>query len=263
MKKLLMLFVLATTLFSCSSDNDTPAQTVIQKVVFYRNSPEERQWNIENGLFTTITLADGSVAEEFTYDNLNRVIKDTKFTNGAISEVTTIVYNSDNIIQSINGLPYTYNAATRTYAYSYGSNFTINCKVNEDRLAVDFLRTGFGAGEYHMVYNNGNMASFHKVGAGSTAVLKNFHFDAAFGANPIYSAVLAVARVKSLTDPGFFVDSQASQNMANGFDKGESDPFYYNYGWVPSHNLDEIGIEVLDENNNSVQFYNFADYHYL
>lgn len=258
-----MLFVLATTLFSCSSDNDsTQANSILQKVVFYRNTPQERHWIINNGLLTTITLADGTVVEEFTYDNFNRLIQDTKYTNGTVSDVNTITYNTANIIQTIDGLPYTYNATTRTYAYSYGSNFTINCKVNADMLAVDFLRTGFNAGEYHMTYNNSDMTSFSKAANGSSAeVIKNFHFGA-FGANPIYNAVLAVARVKSLTDPNFFIDCQASQTMADGFDKGSSDSFYYNIGMLTSHNLDEFGVDVLDENNNFVQFYNFADYYY-
>ena len=264
MKKLILLFVIATTLFSCSSneDNIPNSDLTLQKVVFYRNSVNERHWNITNDLLTTITLSDGTVVEEFTYDDLNRVIKDTKYANGVVSEINTIIYNTDSTIASIDGLPYTYNASTRTYLYSYGSNFTINCKVNEDMLAVDFVRTGFDPGEYHMTYADGDMTSFKKVTNGSTDLLKNFHFAVGFGDNPIYNAVLAVAKVKSLTDPSFFIDSQASQNMADGFDKGASDTFYYNYGWIPSHNLDEIGVEVLDSNNNPIEFYSFADYHY-
>lgn len=261
MKKFLLLFVLATTLFSCSNDDNNNPTKVLQKIVFYNNSANERQWNISNNLLTTITLADGSLAEEFAYDNLNRVISDTKYTNGSVTETNIITYNTDNTIKTINSLPYTFDAASQTYAYSYGSNFTVNCQVNTDKLAVNYVRTGTNAGVYHMNYSNGNMISFEKT-TNTTTEVKNFHFDAGFGNNPIYAAVLAVARVKSLTDPNFFIDCQASKSMANGFDKGTSVPYYFNYGQVPDTKLMQVGIEVLDSSNNAIDFYSFADYYY-
>ncbi|MEO5776883.1 MAG: hypothetical protein ABIQ27_08255 [Flavobacterium sp.] len=263
MKKIIFLFALATTLFSCTDNDDTIINdSVLQKVVFYDNSSNERQWNISNDLLTSITLADGSIAEEFTYDTQNRVILDTKYVDGNVSEVNTITYNTDNTINSINGLPYTFNATTRTYTYSYGSTFTINCVVNEDMLAVDFIRTGTGAGEYHMTYAGGNMASFEKTTSSSTDILKNFHFDGAYGVNPLRNAVLAVARVKSLTDPNFFIDCQASEGMPNGFDKGLTDTNYYNYGMVLGSGNYQIGVEILDSSNNYVDSYSFAAYYY-
>ncbi len=258
-----MLLIVATTLLSCSSsDNDTPIQKTIQKVVFYKNSANEKHWIITNNLLTSITNADGSLAEKFTYDSQNRVVSDVKYTNGIASETHIITYNTNNIISTIDGLPYNYNAATRSYTYSYGSDFTINCQVNADMLAVNFLREGSNAGEYHMTYTNGDMTSFEKITNGVTNDHKNFHFDAVFGNNPIYNAVLAVARVKSLTDPSFFVDCQVSKNLANGFDKGSSDPYYYNYGEIPSEKIVQVGVEILDSNNNPVGFYPFADYYY-
>ncbi len=262
MQKILLLFVLAATLFSCSSDETNESDLILQKAVFYRGSASEKQWNIENGLLTNITFADGSLAESFTYDNQNRVVKEVKYTNGMPSETNIITYGADNIITSINGLEYNFNPATQTYTYSYGSSFTINSQVNSDLLATNFTRTGTNAAQYHITYSNGDITSFEKTTNGVTDILKNFHFDANFGNNPIYGAVLAVARVKSLTDPSFFTDGQASKNMANGFDKGTADPFYYNYGVVPERTLVQIGIEVLDNHNNFVDFYSFADYHY-
>lgn len=263
MKKLFFLFVATAALCSCSSDNDTPAtDLVLQKVVFYRNSANERQWNISDGLLKTITLADGTIVEKFTYDNFKRVIKDEKYTNGVVSKTNTITYNDDDTIKTIDGLPYFYNAATKTYTYSYGSNFTINCEVNAAMLAVNFIRGGVGASEYHMTYTNGDMTSFRKVNNGTADTVKNFHFDAAFGFNPMRDALMPVARVKSLTDPEFFVDCQTSKNLANGYDGGSNVPYHFNYGIIPSNKLTEIGIEVLDSNNNFVEFYSFADYHY-
>lgn len=270
MKKFLTLFVLATTLFSCSdSDDSIVTSSDLQKVVFYYNTPNERQWNISDGLLTNITLADGTVVEVFVYDSQNRVINDIKYTGGVVSETNTITYNSDNTINTINGLAYTYNASTRTYTYSSSGTFSITCQVNSDMLAVNYIRTGTDPGEYQMVYSSGDMTSFEKTNSGSTEIIKNFHFDELYD-NPLYNAVLAVARVKSLTDPNFFIDSVASTKIAGGFDRGMSDPYYYSYGYSssttnnPTHNIKDfsIGIEVLDNSMNTVEVYSFADYIY-
>lgn len=268
MKKLFSIILIAATLISCSSDNDsTPIITPkkLHKIVYYRDSANERQWNINNGLLTSITTSDGTLVEEYIYDAEKRVIAEKKYTGGVLTETNTISYNSDNIIESINGLHYNYDAATKTYIYSYGSNFTINCKVNEDKLAVDFLRAGFNPSEYHMTYANGNMISFRQVNNAGTDVLKNFHYTSNTKQdNRLYNAILAVAQVKSLTDPNFFVDGQVSKAIGDGFDKGPAVPYYFSYGQTP--NTDEtilqIGIEVLDSNNNPVTWYSFADYYY-
>lgn len=265
MKNIFFLLTIAITFLSCSNDTDSSSTLKkIEKVVFYKNSTNEKHWNINNNLLTTITLADGTIVEEFVYDNKNRVVRDVKYTNGLVSETDIITYNVDDNIKTINGLPYTFNAATQTYNYNYGSGFTISCQVNSDKLALNFIRTGSNAGQYHMTYANGNMTSFEKVNNNSTDLVKNFRFDAMLGANPIYNAVLAVARVKSLTDPSFFIDCQASKDMANGYDKGTTDSYFYNYGAitdVEGKHL-QVGIEVLDSNNNFVEFYSFADYYY-
>lgn len=270
MKKIIFLFVLAATLFSCSSDdNNSNSNVVLQKVVFYRNSPNERHWNIENGLLTNIKLADGTLAEEFVYDTQNRVVRDIKYTNGTVTGTDVITYNSDSTIRTINGLPYTFDAATRTYDYTYGSNFTIHCQVNSDFLVENFVRTGAAAGEYHMDYSGGDMTSFKKMNSGSAEIVKNFHFDGLL-TNPLHNTILAVARVKSLTDPSFFIDSVASTRIAGGYDKGASDAYYYSYGYSsstttnPTHNDKDfsIGVVVLDNSMNAVGQYSFADYIY-
>ncbi|WP_264519614.1 hypothetical protein [Flavobacterium sp. N1994] len=269
MKNLICLFIVAISLISCSSDSTvTPTQT-LQKVVFYSGSANQRQWNISNDLLRTITLADGTVVEEFTYDNQNRVVRDVKYNNGIATETDVITYNTDSTINSINGLPYSFDATTRTYEYTYGSSFTISCKVTTDFLAENFVRTGTNASEYHMTYANGDMTSFKKINSGSTDIIKNFHFDEIY-TNPLHNAILAVARIKSLTDPSFFSESVVSTRIAGGYDRGTSDPYYYSYGYSsstttnPTHSTKDfsIGIEVLDSSNNAVDVYSFADYYF-
>lgn len=271
MKKIIFLFILPTLLFSCSDNDDAiVSSSALQKVVFYKNSPNEKQWNISDDLLRNITLANGTVVEEFIYDNQNRVISDIKYIGGSVSETTTITYNADNTIQTINGLPYSYNSSSRTYTYSSGSGFAISCQVNSDFLVENFVRTGTNAGEYHMIYFSGNMTSFEKINSGSTEIIKNFNYDESFGNNPLHNTVLAVARIKSLTDPDFFIDNVASTRIAGGFDRGTTDPYYYHYGYSssitnnPTHNAKDfsIGTEVLDSSMNPVDFYHFADYIY-
>lgn len=268
MKNSLYLLLAVFVLASCSRD-DSSTPTVgsgeIQKVIFYHNSSNETQWVFENNLLTKITSADGTVVESFVYDNFNRLVQDKKYDNGNLISTDVITYNTDNTIKTINNLPYTFDAGTRTYTYTYGSDFTINCEVNSDQLAVNFTRLGSNSSEYHMTYAAGNMTSYEKMSDDTTAEVKNFYFDAGFGSNPIYEMILPVARVKSLTDPSFFTDCQVSKNLTNGFDKGNSYPLHYNYGAVPDieGKLFQIGVEVLDSNNNNVDFYSFADYYYL
>ena len=262
MQKIIILFVVATTLFSCSSDdNNANAGSVIEKVTFYRNSLNERQWHIENGLLTNITLSDGTIAEEFTYDSQNRVVKDVKYANGSVTESSIVAYNSNNTIKSINGSDYTFSNETSTYSHLDAGAFSIACQVNTQMLAINYTRTGTNAVEYHMTYTNGNMTSFQKSNSSTADIVKNFQFQGSAVVNPLYNAIISVLKLKSVTDPNFFIDGQSSKSIATGFDVVNS-AYYFNYGFLSEDNLLQIGIEVLDSNNNAVDFYSFADYYY-
>lgn len=265
MKKLYFLFIAVIALTSCSTDNSNndPVAPTIDKVIFYRNSPNARQWNFNNdNLLNDITLADGSLAEKFFYDSEGRVTRDVIYTDGVVTDSYDITYNTDDTINSINGLEYNYDAATRTYSYTYSGSFSLVCKVNADLLAVDYSRTDTNTQDYHFVYANGNMTSFEKSVNGTTAAVKNFRFTTPFGANPIANGILAVARVKSLLDPEFLTDSQVSETIPLGYDCGATDPYFYSYGFVPGDNYLSVGIEVLDSNNNDVTFIQYAEYYY-
>ena len=145
-------------LLSCGFDDNSSTSKVLQRIVFYRDSPNARQWNFSNNLLTSITLPDGSLAEEFIYDNQKRVIRDVKYTDGNIAETNNILYNPNGTIKSINGLEYDFDTATQTYSHS--GTFSMSCQVNPDFLAINYTRTGTDTKDYHMPYANGNMISF-------------------------------------------------------------------------------------------------------
>ena len=50
MKKIIFLFVLAITLFSCSSDDSSFSvnPNLLQRVAFYPGQPQENRWNFNS-----------------------------------------------------------------------------------------------------------------------------------------------------------------------------------------------------------------------
>lgn len=140
MKKFLILFVLVTTLFSCSSDENSSVvnSSLLKRVDFYPNKPNESRWNFNNsGLLDNITKPDGTLVEKFIYDSNNNVIKDTKYNNGSIVADYVVTYDSANIITSINGVSYDYVYSATGFRYSY-TNATENfsCEINNDMLLL-------------------------------------------------------------------------------------------------------------------------------
>jgi predicted RND superfamily exporter protein len=265
MKHFLLLLLSAFTLLSCSND-ESSSTTFLQKATFYRNSPNERQWNFNTqGQLVNITLSDGTVVEEFTYNAQKNLILDVKYTNGVVTESYAVTYNANDIITSINNINCYYNSVSKTYSYNNGTT-TINCSVTNDGLVAGYYKvsntTAIAESSYQIIYNtDGNMTSFEKALSGVTTVAKNFYFGNETNDNPIDEAILAVSRVKSIIDPDFFIDSLSSKSIATGFDYGVSNPYHYNYGFTDSENYHQIGVEVLN-NQDLVEFFLFAEYYY-
>ena len=120
MKKIISLFVLAATLFSCSSDKNSSAgnSSLLKRVDFYPNKPNESHWNFNNlGLLDNITKQDGTLVEKFVYDSNNNVIKDTKYNNGSVVADYNVTYDSANIITSINCVAYDYVYSAAGFRY--------------------------------------------------------------------------------------------------------------------------------------------------
>ena len=124
MKKIFTLFVLTTTLFSCSSDDSssTVNPNLLQRVDFYPGTTSEKRWNFNaEGLLTSITNSDNEILELFVYDTNNNVIQNTKYSSGSPTENYLITYDSNNKITNINGKNYNYSGSENRYYYTIGN----------------------------------------------------------------------------------------------------------------------------------------------
>lgn len=266
MKKIIFLFVLATTLFSCSSDDSSSVgnPNLLKRVDFYPNKPNETRWNFNNsGLLDNITKPDGTIVEKFVYDSNNNVIKDTKYNNGSIVADYVVTYDSANIITSINGVAYdyVYSAAGSRYSYANATE-NFSCEINNDMLLTNYNYTNSGIEKkYETVYTNGNMISFQRTNDGTLDLVRNYSFGSNLD-NPLQIACLGVMKLKSLTDPEFFMDGIFSQSVVSS-SSFEGSTTHYNYGLLINSNnhLLQHDIEVYD-GDTFVEYINYSKYYY-
>ncbi|QBZ96693.1 hypothetical protein [Flavobacterium sangjuense] len=270
MKKYVFLFVLAITLFSCSSD-DTSSILVnpelLQRVDFYPNTANETRWNFnDSGILDHITKADGTLIEKFIYDSNNNVIRDTKYNNGSIVADYVVTYNSSNIITTINGQAYNYIYSAAGFRYFY-SNATenFNCEINNDLLLTEYTYSNSVSPEkkYEAVYTNSNMISFQRTTNGSVDLVRNYSFLNVINGNPLRNACLGVLKLKSLTDPEFFKDGIFSRSVLSSLSFESGNSAHYNFGLlINSHNyLSQHDIEVYD-GDTFVEYINYSKYYY-
>ena len=270
MKKIISLFVLAITLFSCSSDDNSSVgnSSLLKRVDFYPNKPNESRWNFNNsGLLDNITKPDGTLVEKFVYDSNNNVIKDTKYNNGSIVADYIVTYDSANIITSINGVAYDYVYSAAGFRYSY-SNATENfsCEINNEMLLTEYTYSNTVSPEkkYKAVYSNNNMISFQRTNNGTVDLVRNYSFGSDTGnGNPLRNACLGVMKLKSLTEPEFFMDGIFSKSVVLALSFGAGNSIHYNYGLLTNsaNYLSQHDIEVFD-GDTFVEYINYSKYYY-
>lgn len=270
MKKYHLLLFLVFTLFSCSNNEESISSSsiLLQKVVFYRNAPNENHWNFNNnGLLDNISKPDGTLIEKFIYDANNNVIQDDKYDNGILNMTYNIIYNSNNIITKINNVDYNYNASENKYYYTNGTQI-FNCQLNNDKLVtnyslIDNNPSGTVEDTYQMVYVNDNMTSFQKTTNSVITTLKGFSYGNTIE-NPIRSGSLAVLKLKSLIEPDFFSNGVSSKLPIETSDFGSSNPITYNYGWLFTPDEKRISMQMIEVFNGSTMINSFvyADYFY-
>lgn len=269
MKKVIFLFALTAILFSCNSDDNSAIgnPNLLKRVDFYPNKPNEVRWNFNiSGLLDNITKPDGTLVEKFVYDSNNNVIKDTKYNNGSIVADYVVTYNSANIITSINGVAYDYVYSAAGFRYSFTTateNFS--CEINNDMLLTNYRYNISGVEKkYDAIYSNNNMTSFQRTNNATVDLVRNYSFgpDAGNG-NPLRTACLGVMKLKSLTEPEFFMDGIFSKSVVLSSNFGAGNSIRYNYGLLTnSHNhLSQHDIEVFD-GDTFVEYINYSKYYY-
>ena len=253
MKKIIVLFAIVNTFFSCSSDNSSSSTNpnLLQRVDFYPGTPNERRWNFNSdGLLTSITNSVGDQVELFVYDSNNNIIQDIKYDSGSPTENYLITYDSSNKITTINGRSYNYDASENRYYYVEG-NETFSCELNADGLAThysdffDFPDEGDDIQtEFNFQYDSGNLLSISGFGSSMSDIELNFDYGTV--TNPLKNATLHVLKLKSIIDPHFFNTGISSNNIKEAQSYAALDPETHSFGMLfyPSNK-----IELLTQEN--------------
>ncbi len=248
MKRLLAFFVFAL-IFSCSSDDAQPQQnidpTLLQKIVFYPGTANETHWNFyPDGLLKEIAKPDGTVLQDFVYQN-NNLVSTTQYA-GSGNLVTTFTYDNNNFLTSINGYPvsYTYDGTGGKYTFDYVVPVCDECaydnphkteiQLNSDLLPVsrkvffNYYPTGeeFYYLPYDAGYENGNLA-FYRI---NNADLE-YHSQFDNHPNPLKAALLPVTRAFAVSNGNsIYGDSNwnnadyTSTNNVTSFSYSSEDP---------------------------------------
>jgi hypothetical protein len=252
MRKIITLFVIATTLFSCSSDDSTSTinPNLIQRVDFYPGTSFEKRWLFNSdGLLTDITKADGTLLEKFIYDTDNNVVQYTKYEDGSATENYLITYNSSNKITDINGKLYNFSASENRYYYTIG-NESFSCELNAEGIAthyiyfIDFPDEGDDIQtEFSFQYENGNLTSMTGFGNNMSDIEINFNYGLVI--NPLKIATLPVLKIKSILDPHFFNAGISSNNIKEYQSYAVGDPETHSFGMLfyPTNKIELITQE--------------------
>lgn len=252
MKKIIFLFVLAITLFSCSSDDSssTSNPNLLQRVDFYPATTFENRWNFNaDGLLTTITDANNNLIETFVYDSNNNVIQDIKYSSGSPTDNYLITYDSSNKITDINGKHYNYSTSDNRYYYTSG-NETFSCELNAEGLAThysdffDFPDEGDDIQtEFNFQYGNGNLLNMSGYGNNMSDVIIIFNYGTVV--NPLKNATLPVFRIKSLINPHFFNTGISSGSVKEYERYAPGDPETHSFGMLfyPSNKIELLTQE--------------------
>jgi hypothetical protein len=253
MKKFLVLLFAIIVVTSCSNDSSseiipTASNGKLQRVDFLPGSPNETRWHFNaDGLLISITKADGTLVETFTYDFNNEVIQNIKFT-GTTSTTYNITYNSG-FIAEINGDNYNYSYVD--HKYSFTSGFTsFECQLGSN----DFLkesRSVYDDGEdvyenrYYCNYDaSGNLTHLYFHGPFIGDPENKYTYDTHI--NPIKEGISSIVKAKSIYDPFFFRDGASSENNIATMVYAPEDPESAIYTY--EYNADNLPI-IQTKNN--------------
>lgn len=274
MKKFCYLILFVFAISSCSSDTNSteePNPNLLQRVDFFPNSQIERRWLFNsNGLLQQITKADGTIVQDFTYDDNNRLTSSTLINDNGINETHTFTYDSNGFVSSVDGAVVNFISTQNAY-YTGDLNQSYRLtKINNEKLllegrtvTVDNDETGTQEifwSEMQVVYSNNNITSFFPDESCSFFTYDNKN-------NPLRNATLAICRAFSFIPNSRWLDGQfnsynnpITQNYCT--EDPESHVFQYTYN---SNNLpmtqtrDDYYLGVYEYTTTSAKYYYQGD----
>jgi hypothetical protein len=239
MKTIFSLLMMALSLFSCSSEDNSAIlnSNLLQRVDFYPNSPNEKRWLFNSdGLLYQITKADGTIVQDFTYNSNNLLISSTEYNNsGNITHAFT--YNNNGFVTSVDGETVNYDAGINAFYTGVLNDYYRLSKINSDKLLVegktvfiDIDETGTNQvllDEMSVSYSDNNILSYFP---GESCVY--YTYDSY--SNPLRNATLSICRAYSFIVNSRWIDGQfnsinnpISQNYCS--EDPESEVYHYNY----------------------------------
>lgn len=255
MKNFCLFFIAVFTLLSCS--NDTTDQTTIdpnllQRIDFFPGLTFERRWVFNtDGLLKEITKSDGTIVQDFIYDNNNRLINSTVFNDNGFNQTYTFTYDNNNFVNSVNGETVNYNVGLDSY---YVGNLSQNyrlTKINSDKLLVygktsyqDFDENGNPFeiiwNEITVNYTNNNLMSYWPNDS-----CNFFTYDSQ--TNPLRNAILPICRAFSFIENSRWVDGlyfSPNNPLSHEYCSEDPESEVYNY----TYNTDNLPLIQTRDN---------------
>jgi hypothetical protein len=267
MKNLLLLVIASLAFLSCSNDDSGVVNSnsnKLQRVAFFPNTPNERQWNFnQDGFLISITKADGTIVERYLYDSNNKVTEIITNENGTEASFV-IQYDSNGTISKINTTDYSFNSNTRTYSYTNGDNY-FSCTINDDGFFTNLIIGNSSAqntfeNNYQANYQNGSITNFSNNGTNVETLTKTFQNSTV--KNPMFAGIKAVLKVKSLLDPTFFADGVSSKMIVENIALENQDK-HIEAGLLLNRNNDVESVTwQFFEGNNFEDAQTFAQFYY-
>lgn len=220
MKKLGFIFSLVSICLSCNTDNSPSSDdnnenlTLLQKLVLYHGTPNERHWNFNaDGLLYEVTNANGNILTSYSYDNHKNI---TTINHIYLSYTENFQYDNNNILtgHSYNDDPINnliFNSSNNTY-YSQNSinvwddyifNYNYTYYLNEERLLCyvdsELIPSDYESlDDYYIrttkqTFTNGNITTVDTYDIDTMNIFETYTYDNQI--NPLKQALLPISRV--------------------------------------------------------------------
>ncbi|HRG17877.1 MAG TPA: hypothetical protein PLP39_02195 [Flavobacterium lutivivi] len=244
MKKLCVycLFFLVIIVSSCSSDSssttDEPNPNLLQRVDFYSGTSFETRWIFNtDGLLSQINKADGTIVQDFIYDDQNRLTSSTKYNSPSPNQVYTFTYDANGFVATVNGVTVNYDSTLDAYYTGIlNQNYRLT-KINNEKLITNaktvFVEIEDGETietEWYLInvnYLNNNITSYFPDESCNYLT----HDEKI---NPLRNATLAICRAFSFIENspwinGYYNSANNVLSHSHCLEDPESYQFHYTY----------------------------------